>query len=239
MKRKTMTACVLAMTLTALAGCSNNNSTPATTAATQTSTTVESETVSSETAETSLEAKTVSPLPSGIDMDNLNDCTVAVSFDKGDAFVDDTGAMQLKVKVYTYDSYDLVDISTLQVGDTITINQQDVKVTTLDRDEDGTVIINGGIENGGYELVSSDETTFYANGYDDLKQYYEIGETTIPVSADLEFEDASDPDKDPTTYYAGDFLTDDSGIEYNFVPTNTTITIQDGSVVRMERIYNP
>lgn len=187
----------------------------------------------------SSEGKTVSPLPSGIDMNHLDDCTVAVSFDKGDAFVDDTGAMQLRVKVYTYDLYDMVDIHTLQAGDQITICQQNVKVTVLERKEDGTVLINGGMENGGYDLVSSETSGFYIGGLNDAKEYYELGEATLPVSADFEFEDSSDLEKGACTYYPGDFLTDDAGITYHFVPENTTITIQGGSVIRMERVYMP
>ena len=145
----------------------------------------------------------------------------------------------MKVKVYTYDLYDMADISALKVGDQITICQQEVKVTSLERNENGAVIINGGLENGGYELISNDETVFYMNGFDDMKQYYELGEVTLPVSADFEFEDSADLEKGPCTYYPGDFLTDNAEIEYHFVPNNTTITIRDGYVVGMQRIYNP
>lgn len=234
MKRKIFAACALTTALLALAGCSQSatSETQSTAASDSTSAVAEDSAASAE--------KTVSPLPTGIDMDHLDDCTVAVSFEKGDAYVDDTGAMQLKVKVYAYDQYDMVDISTLQVGDRITICQQDVEVTSLERDEDGRVILNGGMENGGYELVTNGNTVYYLDQFDMLKEYYELGEATIPVSADdFEFVDSSDLDKDPITYYAGDFLTDDSGIEYHFVPNNTTITIQGGYVIHMDRVYNP
>ena len=88
-------------------------------------------------------------------------------------------------------------------------------------------------------MVSNDENVFYAIVFDDLKQYYELGEVTIPVSADFEFEDSSDLERGPCTYYPGDFLTENTEIEYHFIPNNTTITIQDGYVVGMQRIYNP
>lgn len=252
MKRIIFAVCALAMALLMLAGCVSSKSDDlpkdtaqdANTAATEVEKDTEQKQEStpeqgSASEETTAEAKTVSPLSSGIDMEHLDNCMVAVSFDKGDAYVDDTGAMQLKVTVYTYDVYDIVDISMLQVGDQITICQQDVKVTTLERDDAGAVIINGGTENGGYELVSGDEGVFYVSGLDDMKQYYALGEATIPVSADFEFEDLSDPEKGTSLYYAGDFLTDDAGIEYNFVPNNTTITIENGYVTRMQRVYNP
>ena len=231
MKSKFFVACTLAMALLALTGCSNSKPEDS-----QTSTKSDSDILNDGS---SSDEVTVSPLPTSIDLDHLDDCTVAVSFNEGDAFVDDTGTMQLRVKVYTYDLYDMVDISALKVGDQITICQQEVEVTSLEHNENGAVIINGGLEYGGYELVSNDETVFYANGFDDLKQYYELGEVTIPVSADFEFEDSSDLERGPCTYYPGDFLTENTEIEYHFIPNNTTITIQDGYVVGMQRIYNP
>ncbi len=82
-------------------------------------------------------AKTVSPLPITIDMNNLTDCTVAVSFEKGNAFIDDSGKPQLKVKIYTYDLYDMVDIGMLAVGDTILLRGKEVPVTDLVRTESG------------------------------------------------------------------------------------------------------
>lgn len=260
MKGRIFAACALTMALLALAGCSNtmpaaSREAPASnsqmtadesasgSAAKSDAAADKSATSSAPAASTGADAstptgKTVSPLPTGIDMAHLDDCTVAVSFDKGDAYVDDTGAMQLKVKVYAYDIFDGADMSMLQVGDQITICQQNVKVTSLERNENGTVIINGGMDNDGYDLVSSD-IGFYAMGFDDSKYYYELGEATIPVSADLVFVDSSDLEKGECTYYAGDLLTDDAGIEYNFGPDNTEITIQGGYVVSMQRVYTP
>ena len=185
------------------------------------------------------EGKTVLPLPSGIDMEHLEDCTVAVSFEKGGAYVDDTGAMQLRVKVYAYDVFDMVDISMLQTGDQLMICQQPVEVTSLERDKDGAVLINGGLDYGGYTLTSSEEGGFSVIGYDDAKDYYELGEATIPVSERFEFEDASELDQEPRTYYAGDFLTDDAGIVYHFVPNNTALTIEGGYAVHLQRNYLP
>ena len=124
MKSKFFVACTLAMALLALTGCSNSKPEHS-----QASTKPDSDIPSDGS---SSEAVTVSPLPTSIDLDHLDDCTVAVSFNEGDAFVDDTGTMQLRVKVYTYDLYDMVDISALKVGDQITICQQEVEVTSLE-----------------------------------------------------------------------------------------------------------
>ena len=281
MKKRTLAACAMAMTMLAAAGCSGSQtggessaaastsaiaaesttekaaeSTAANTAAAAGESTAGAAAASSsagteaftegttaasakESESASSEAKIVKPLPSGIDLNHLDDCTVAVSFDEGDAFVDDTGVMQLRVSVYVYDTYDIADIHMLQVGDQISICQKNVKVTSLDRTESGGVIINGGPEEGGYQLFSADGTGFYAAGENDTKEYYALGEATIPVSEDFEFEDSSSPDQGTRTYYPGDFLTDEAGINYFFIPNNTTIRIQDGSVIRMDRVYIP
>ena len=181
---------------------------------------------------------TILPLPGSIDINNLDNCTVAVSLEQGDAYVDDTGAMQMDVKVYTYDLYDMVDMAALKEGDTIVIREQEVKITSIERNERG-LLINGGLDNGGYEFNTDDSTTWYESGYSDAKSYYELGEVTIRVSADLRFYDNSDLDKGEVMYYPGDFLTDKAGIVYHFVPDNTSIVIEDGKIIEMYRRYIP
>lgn len=181
---------------------------------------------------------TISPLPVSIDINNLDNCTLSVSLEKGDAYVDDTGAMQMDVTVYTYDLYDMVDIASLKEGDTIVIRKQEIKVTSLERLEKD-ILINGGLENDGYEFRTDDTTVWYECGYNDSKFYYELGEATIRVSAEMNFYDSSDLDKGEVMYYPGDFLTDKAGIIYHFVPENTKIVITDGKIVEMYRNYMP
>lgn len=190
-----------------------------------------------ETPETT--SSVISPLPVTIDMNNLANCTLAVSFEKGDAYVDDTGVMQLKVTVYTYDLYDMIDIAMLKEGDTMVLRGQEVPVTSLTRTDYGSVEINGGLDVGGYELRTDNNTVFYETGYSDVKSYYALGEATLRVSADFIFTDASDLDKGEITYYPGDFLTDDAGIDYHFTPHNSSIVIKDGQVISMKRVYTP
>lgn len=185
------------------------------------------------------EGKTISPLPVTIDMNQLDNCTVAVSFEEGDAYVDDTGIMRLDATVYTYDLYDMVDISLLEEGDIIVIRNQEVEVTTLERTEHGLVIINGGEENGGYDLYTDDSGVYYEMGFSDVKAYYPLGETTIRVSVDFKFYDNSDLEAGEKMFYPGDFLIDDAGIRYDFTANNTTIVIEDGQIIQMNRIYTP
>ena len=59
------------------------------------------------------------------------------------------------------------------------------------------------------------------------------------VSQDFIYTDSADPDRGDVTYYPGDFLTEGTGIDYDFVPSSTTVVIENGSVVSMHRVYTP
>lgn len=181
----------------------------------------------------------ITPLPNTVDVEQLDDCTVAISLNEGDAYVDDTGIMRMKVTVYAYDVYDLVDISMLKVGDTIVIGGEEVPVTDLAHDGNGDLIINGGIEMGGHQLRTDENGVFYEIGYSDMKSWYPVGEATLRVSADFLYTDSSDLDRGEVVYYPGDFLYGDAGIDYFFVPQNTTIVIEEGIIIQMHRIYVP
>lgn len=183
--------------------------------------------------------KIISPLPVTIDLNQLDNCTVAVSFEEGDAYVDDTGIMRLDATVYTYDLYDMVDISLLEEDDIIVIRNQEVEVATLERTKHGLVIINGGEENGGYDLNTDDSGVYYEMGFNDTKAYYPLGEATIRVSVDFKFYDNSDLEAGEKMFYPGDFLIDDAGIRYDFTANNTIIVIEDGQIIQMNRIYTP
>lgn len=178
----------------------------------------------------------VEPLPVTLDANQLTDCTAAVSIGEGHAYVDGAGEQKMKVTVFTYDLYDMVDISQLKSGDTITIRQEPVIVASLER-KDRAVIINGGIDVGGYELRTDEDTTYYEISYSDMLSYYEIGEATLPVSADFVYTDSSDLDNGPVTYTFSDLA--EGNVDFFFTPYNTKIVIEGGTVVAMERTYTP
>ena len=183
------------------------------------------------------DVKTVYPLPETLDINNLDDCTSAVSFEDGSVYVDDSGKTVIDMTVYTYDLYDMVDIATLAENDIIVRLGEEVKVTAVERLDTGLVRINGGEENGGFDLISSNSTVYYEIGMSDIKNYYKLGEVTLPVSDEFVYTDESNLDAEPVEYFAGDFLTE--GVEYNFNPNNTSIVIQDGNIVAMKKVYTP
>ena len=191
------------------------------------------------TAKTENNKKVINPLPETLDINSLDNCTVAASLEKGDAYVDENGKMMMDIKVYSYELYDMVDIASLSENDVIVRQGEEVKVTELERLDSGLVRINGGEENGGFDLISNDDTVYYEIGMSDIKAYYELGEATLPVSDEFEYVDSSSIDAEETIYYPGDFLTDDENIEYNFYPNNTSIVIENGTVIKMNKVYMP
>ena len=233
MKKTLTTLLTLGLCLAMFAGCNTEKTTEDTTKK------ADEEAVATE--DVAVETKTVSPLPSTLDINNLDNCTVAVSLEEGDAYVDDTGKLVMDVTVYDYDLYDMVDIATLAENDTIIRKGEEVKVNSIERLDTGLININGGEENGGFSLISDDSTVYYEVGMSDAKAYYEIGNAILRVSADdFRYYDKSDLDAEPIEYYPGDFIVPAGDvIEYNFTPYNTTIVISDGFIVEMTKKYTP
>lgn len=183
------------------------------------------------------ETHTITPLPDTT-MENLSDAILSISLDEGDAYVDDSGRMQMDLKIYTYDKYDMVDIANLKVGDTVVRHSGEVKVVSKEQNEAGTIFINGGLENGGFDLVTDDCGIFYETGFNDVKNWYEIGEVTIRVSADFKGIDNADLEQGEVIIYPGDFLIG-AVTNYDFTPYNTTIRVEDGQIVEMNRVFTP
>ena len=175
-------------------------------------------------------AAVIAPLPVTVDITNLEDCTVAVSLEEGDFYTDETGTVRMDVTVFVYDLYDLVDISR---------GQEKVLISSIERTENGSVLINGGPDLGGFCLCAADNTVYYELGYSDTKSYYPLGKVSLPVSPDFICNDSSDLDKGAVSYRAEDFLAGTGTIDYLFNAHNTTIQIEAGLVTAMTRVYTP
>ena len=125
-----------------------------------------------------------------------------------------------------------------KVGDTVVRHSGEVKVISKEQNEAGTIYINGGLENGGFDLVTDDCGIFYETGFNDVKGWYEIGEATIRVSADFKGIDNADLEQGEVIIYPGDFLIG-AVTNYDFTPYNTTIRVEDGQIVEMNRVFTP
>ena len=174
---------------------------------------------------------TVVPLPAAVDTDN---CTMAVSLEESGI-----GSNTMTVTVYAYDLYDMVDIASLKGGDTIVIRGEEVVIEALEQDSFGGVLINGGPDMDGYMLRTDENTVYYEIGFNDTKSWQPVKELTATVSADFTFTDASDLDKGTVTYSFADLAAADSQIYFPLHPSNTTVVIENGMIIAMERFYTP
>ena len=230
---------IMAAVCLMLAGCSKveENVAADTTQTEKPNVETEVEQNASSNAEQEEPAAVVHPLPDTT-MENLNDAILSISLEEGGAYVDDTGKMQMDVKIYTYDRYDMVDISELKVGDILVAHAGEIEITAMERSESGIIRINGGLEEGGLDLVTDDSGIFFETGFNDAKNWYEVGEATIRVSADFLGHDNSNPEQGEALIYPGDFLVG-AVTDYNFTPYNTTIRVEGGQIVEMNRMYAP
>ena len=175
----------------------------------------------------------IMPLPATLDIANLEDCSVAISLEEGAFYQDQTGAVMMDVTVFTYDMYDMADIAMMEAGDTILRGQDVILISSLDRKDDGLVLINGGSEAGGFELYTERHTVYYEVDRDGQKVYYPLGKISLPVSSDFTYTEGAE------IFRAEDFLNDAEGIDYPFDANHTTIQIVGGYVMAMTKANIP
>ena len=181
------------------------------------------------------EVVTVNPLPDTT-MENLADAILSVSLEKGDAYVDDTGKMQMDLQIYSFDKYDMVAVSVLEKGNRIVTHDGEVKIKSMERSAVGAIHINGGVEKGGITMVTDDSGIFYAVDQNGAKIWHAVGEDTIRVSVDFIGYDNIDPELGEVILYPGSFLINEV-TNYNFTPYNTTIRVENGQIVEMHRVH--
>ena len=177
------------------------------------------------------------PLPDAT-MEDLTNTVLSVSLEEGDVYLDDTGTLQMDVKIYSYDLYDLIDIALLKAGDVLVTHAGEVEVISVERKTGGRISVNGGWEAGGLDLMTDDCGGYYAIGANDTKDWYEIGEATIRVSVDFQGYDQADIELGEVIFSPGSFLVGEV-TNYDFTPYNTTIRVEDGQVVELYRMYMP
>jgi hypothetical protein len=182
-----------------------------------------------------VEHKEIRPLPSTLDINNLTECTVNVSFSKDSVIQEES---KLYMKVYDYEVFDMVDISTLDIGDTIIIRDVEVKVNDLETLKSGLLFINGGIENDGYDLWC-DNGVYFEHGYNDVKSFYPIGDIVLPLAENFIYIDSSDLDKGDIELDKDNFLEIVSDKYYEFTEINTKAVISNGEIIKIVRNYVP
>ena len=219
---------VISLLCILLSGCANTKNDP--------------EQLSGFALETTVEEKTsvtvIRPLPDTT-MEELEDSTVHISFGQDNFYKDESGHIFLRMQIYSYDKFDMVDISNLKAGDTILLSDEKIQVEAVEQNDHGTVLINGGLDEGGFDLASDDSGIYFVHGYNDFKSWNLVGDVQWPVSDNFIFTDSADLGKGEVIYSAVDLLADIPAEAYGYHPQNTSVRIERGQVVAMERIYTP
>lgn len=227
---------LLALGIT-MAGCGTPGSTAGSAAASTTSTT------SSEAQKTE-----VQPMQGVLLSDPLSDGTYHISFESDKVGVGERKNTINDVVVYDYDRYTAPEIEALSEGDTIATHLNGTEeitaltVESIER-ENNYVTINGGIEEGGIDLCKEDD--YYRTlTWDDFPVYYEVGVAKQLVMAeDIELSDgAADFEADPVIVKGDRAVCDAMSNEedgYGWNAGNTTVTIQNGEMTRVDRIWVP
>jgi ketosteroid isomerase-like protein len=180
--------------------------------------------------------KIITPNNPEIDIEALADGIYPVAFE-----FDGLADGDLTFTVYWEDSFDIVEINELAAGDTLYVNDTVVEVETVEED-DGDLLINGGLDNGGVTLRAYDEDNVWkAVLEDDMHTYFNWGETTLPLADDVTFTDGWDIEKEPVTVTGAEAVAEAiAGTEMDaFIPQNTTVRVEDGKIVEIIREYMP
>lgn len=182
--------------------------------------------------------KLVSPLPSGLEIDALTDCTVPARFTS-----DDFRWMggNLTMTVFSEDLYDAVELLNLAPGDTLIYDGGKIVVETV-KDEGGLLTINDGLENGGAWLQAGDGGTYRACQWDDHSIYSELGQAHLPLSEDFMIVDCGENPTDPSdTLTTGQklYLETLEGYRREFSPLNTKVVVEDGLITAILRRWIP
>ena len=165
----------------------------------------------------------------------------SAAFDRGDIAKVTSGVYMNAVHIFTMDTYDAEAIEALATGDTVTVEGREIAVETVETREE-TVVVNGGLgKQDGCEFIRTESGDAYrVQQYDDLATYTDHGMTTLMVDPTAAFLDSSDLDEGTVTTEYDDLVDaiQESDNEV-FNQYNTTLTIENGRVVEINRIYVP
>ena len=178
----------------------------------------------------------------------LPDGTYHISFESDKVWVGERKNTINDAVVYDYDRYTAPEIEALSEGDTIATHlngTEEITALTVEsvERENNYVTINGGIEEGGIDLCKEDDH-YRTLTWDDFPVYYEVGVAKQLVMADdIELSDgAADFEADPVIVKGDRAVCDAMSNEedgYGWNAGNTTVTIQNGEMTHVDRIWVP
>ena len=184
------------------------------------------------------EHKRIAPLPAGIEVNNLKDCTVPAAFTP-DSFNWMGG--NLTLTVYSQDLYDAVEIEQMQVGDTIIYEGEAKVISNINKGNSG-IDINGGLDEGGCCLAPNEGGTYVARNWDDHATYTELGKAEVALAEDFVIIDCGEFPTDPNDTVRTDqklYIEKQKDTHPDFFSLNTRVTIENGMITEINRKWIP
>lgn len=173
-------------------------------------------------------------------IENLSNGIYPVNIDVDSIFEGNDGEYSVYADIYLKETYDIVDMNTLEIGDGIDCNGIITEIESIEN-KNGAVIINGGIDEGGLDFVPIDEDNCYVfKGFDDIATYRKCGYASLGISKDGIITDKSDLEKPdgiqvkPEEFK--DYVTENN--KYMCI-YNTLVTVENGEIVDMTINYMP
>ena len=150
-----------------------------------------------------------------------------------------SGIYMNAVHIFTEDMYDIAQLEALNIGDSIVVNGETVQVSSIEYGD--TILINGGMLEGGVDLAPIEEgNSWRFCGDDDISAYTEVGVTTLEVDPSATYIDASNINADPVKAdYEGIVDAMMASEDETFDQYNTTVRIENGKVVEINRVFRP
>lgn len=181
----------------------------------------------------------VRPVPLRIDVNNFDDGIYPVAFDQDEVEKAEDGCV-ITFEIFNMDLYDAAELHSMEVGGYIEIGGKIVKIESLSKD--GNVIINGGLDNGGAELIPVGGGVYRYQGWDDIATYTSFGKVRLSVPDTIDFIDRGNVEKSMKGVTVPGKKTFDYLRKTKFGSFNqysTRIRIDNGAVVEFYREYRP
>lgn len=187
--------------------------------------------------ETSTEEICVEPIQSMYDVNDLSNSEFAASFAADDVKTQENQT-SIHLTAYDYEQFNASEIENLKVGDTLVIDQKEMKVESVEPQSDSWIQINGGLEQDGCDLYKGEDGLYYEMQLES-KRYQPMTELDLPLTKNFVFMDSSDPDKQGQKYNTEEFLDLLKDDVYGFYPNNSTVTVENGEITQITRNFIP
>ncbi len=173
-------------------------------------------------------------------IDKLKDGVYHVNIKANDIFSEEDSRCSVFADIYLKETYDIVDMNTLAVGDGIECDGIVTEIESIEN-ENGGIYINGGVDVGGLDFVALDKENCYVyKGFDDIATYRKYGMASLMLSKDCVITDKSNLEKpDGITVKADEFKDYVDNNNTYICVYNTVITVEAGEITEITIHFIP